>query len=604
MKYIIRTLLIFFLVAVAAGSVQAQKKKNRKKAKTQKTVSQKKSRGRTVAVKPTAKKTARTSGRKPLPRETVADKGNVLQGLGDTTSPKMVTITSAFKPYLKDAAKVNFTAATPVIDSSRMAVSYVIPSQYLFFSYQPVPIKPLALAVDSGYLWENNQYVKIGAGNFSSYLAEAGLSFGDGKTNVTTIRGNFLTSTGHLFAQQAAKWGLDLVSILNTRTDHEWTTHAYYQSSTQYQYGYEPATLNFNKEDLLERYSAIGIDLGMQSKKANAFGITYHPQLKLYRFFDNREAHENSVSLQLPVNKTFGKNLALDLGVTADMSTARFPMIPAERVLKNNLYYVSPSVQFHSGSVKINAGVQPSWDNKFFSLLPNLTAQTRLSDWNLVLEAGWVGYYQKNTFRSLAGFNPWIGSLNSLANTRITEQYAGIRGATGDHFTYQVKASLLKLKNQPLFLNNTTDGKTFDVVYEPEMNAVRLHGEVGYTVQENVSFSAGASFTEYSHLSVNSKAWGLLPLEANGSVKWKLLKDLQVKADVYLWDGSQYRDKAMQAKKTAAVADLNLGAEFAVMPRLNLWLQMNNLLNTRYQRWNQYSVLGFTVLGGVVYSFR
>jgi outer membrane cobalamin receptor len=73
---------------------------------------------------------------------------------------------------------------------------------------------------------------------------------------------------------------------------------------------------------------------------------------------------------------------------------------------------------------------------------------------------------------------------------------------------------------------------------------------------------------------------------------------------VYLWDGSQYRDKSMQAKKGAAVADLNLGAEFAVMPRLNLWLQMNNLLNTRYQRWNQYSVLGFTVLGGVVYSFR
>lgn len=606
MKYLIRTLLIFFLVAVAAGPLQAQKKKNRKKAKTQRTVSQKKKklRGKTASVRPAAKKTAKTTAARSQAQETVSDKGSVLQGLGDTASPKMVTITSAFKPYLKNAAKVNFTAATPVIDSSRMAVSYTIPSQNLFFSYQPVPIKPLALAVDSGYLWENNQYIKVGAGNFSSYLAEAALSFGDGKTNITTIKGNFLTSTGHLFAQQTAKWGLDLVSILNTRTDHEWTTHAYYQSSTQYQYGYEPASLNFNKEDLLERYSAIGIDLGMQSKKANAFGITYHPQLKVYRFFDNREAHENSVWLQLPVNKTFGKNLAFDLGVTADMSTARFPLIPTERVLKNNLYYVSPSVQFHSGSVKINAGVQPSWDNKAFSLLPNLTAQTRLADLNLVLEAGWVGYYQKNTFRSLAGFNPWIGPLLSLANTRITEQYAGIRGASGDHFTYQVKASLLKLKNQALFLNNTTDGKTFDVVYEPEMNAVRLHGEVGYTVQENVSFSAGASFTEYSNLSVNSKAWGLLPLEANGSVKWKLLKDLQVKADVYLWDGSQYRDKSMQAKKGAAVADLNLGAEFAVMPRLNLWLQMNNLLNTRYQRWNQYSVLGFTVLGGVVYSFR
>ncbi|MCT7423426.1 hypothetical protein N4A85_25150, partial [Escherichia coli] len=70
------------------------------------------------------------------------------------------------------------------------------------------------------------------------------------------------------------------------------------------------------------------------------------------------------------------------------------------------------------------------------------------------------------------------------------------------------------------------------------------------------------------------------------------MKDLQVKAEVFLWDGNAYRDSALQARKTNAAADLNLGAEFTVMPRLNLWLQMNNLLNTPYQRWNQYAVLG------------
>jgi len=50
--------------------------------------------------------------------------------------------------------------------------------------------------------------------------------------------------------------------------------------------------------------------------------------------------------------------------------------------------------------------------------------------------------------------------------------------------------------------------------------------------------------------------------------------------------------------------DLNAGVEFTVLPKLNLWVQFNNLLNNKYQRWNQYEVLGFNVLGGVVYSFR
>jgi outer membrane cobalamin receptor len=60
----------------------------------------------------------------------------------------------------------------------------------------------------------------------------------------------------------------------------------------------------------------------------------------------------------------------------------------------------------------------------------------------------------------------------------------------------------------------------------------------------------------------------------------------------------------LQSQKLDPAADLNLGAEFSVMPKLNLWIQMNNLLNNKYQRWNQYEVLGFNVLGGVVYSFK
>ena len=35
-----------------------------------------------------------------------------------TAAPKEVTITSSFKPSLRNAAKVNFTAATPILDTS------------------------------------------------------------------------------------------------------------------------------------------------------------------------------------------------------------------------------------------------------------------------------------------------------------------------------------------------------------------------------------------------------------------------------------------------------------------------------------------------------
>jgi hypothetical protein len=580
MNYLPRILLITVIVFFAMGSVHAQKKNSKKTARQ------------------------KTAEAKPPKAKDETGSQTVIQKTGDTAAPKVVTITSAFKPFLKDAAKVNFTAATPVIDSSKIPVAYVIPSQNLFFTYQPVAIRPLALGIDSGYIWENDQYIKLGAGNFSTYYGEAALSFGDGKHSITNIRGNFLTSTGHLPSQQAAKWGIELLSIFNTRNNHEWTAHPFYQSSTQYLYGYQPSTLSYTKESLLQRFSTVGLELGMQNKVANSFGITYHPQISAGRFFNNNEAHENYLLLKAPINKSFGKIYAFDLGLTADISTTTFPLIPNPLVLKNNLYFINPSIQVKTPTVKINAGIQPTWDNKAFSLLPDLTVEAKFSEINLSLEAGWQGYFQKNSFRSLANFNPWIGMLTGLQNTKINEQYAGVKGIQGNHFTYQARVSLLTMNNQPLFLNNTGDGKTFNVVFEPEIKAVRLRGELGYVEQEKLSITAGASFTQFNSLAVNQKAWGLLPLEATGSVKWKVLKDLQLKADVFMWDGGQYQDALLQAKKTKAVADLNFGAEFTVMPRLNLWLQMNNVLNTSYQRWNQYSVLGFNVLGGVVYSFR
>jgi hypothetical protein len=571
-------LLLLVSAFFVSGTLHAQKKK---KITTQKTALQK--------LMPASETGAE------LPKE----------GSVDTSAPKMVTITSAFKPFLKDAAKLNFTAATPVIDSSRIPVLYSIPSKNLFFTYQPVAIKPLALAVDSGYTWANDQYIKLGAGNFSSYYGEAAFSFGDGKNSITNVRGNFLTATGHLPAQQSAKWGVDVLSVFNTKGANEWTTHPFYQSSTQYLYGYQPSTLNYAKDDLLQQFTTVGIEAGMQNKVANLYDITYHPKISFARFFDNRSRHENTFLIKAPINKSFGKVYAFDLGITADMSTLTIPLLAGSHSIQNNLYYIDPSFQFHTPTVKINLGIRPSWDNKAFSLLPNFTAEAKVTDINLVFQAGWVGSFQKNSFRSLAGFNPWISLTDTaILNTKIGEQFVGVKGNSGDHFTYQVKASLQKLNNQPLFLNNIGDGKTFKVLFEPQMNAVRLHGELGYTEQEKFSFTAGATFTQYSSLQVNQKAWGLVPAEATASLKWKILKDLQVKADAFLWDGAPYRDSTLTARKGKAVADLNLGVEFTVMPRLNLWLQMNNLLNSTYQRWNQYTVLGFNVLGGVVYSFR
>ncbi len=528
-----------------------------------------------------------------------------VKALGDTSSPRVVTITSAFKPSLKNAAKINFTAASTYVDSSRTAVTYAVPAQNLFFSYQPVPIKPLALPVDTGFHWQNDHSIRAGLGNFNSFLLAGTFSFGDGIKSNTIVSTDYLSNKGDLFAQQYAKFGLSVLSVFNTNNNNEWTTKATYKNTTRYFYGFDTTGLSFKKDDLLQRFNEAGIEIGLRNKKANAFNITYAPKLSLKYFADNRQGKEYNAILEAPLRKTFAKKFAIDLGIVADIASTSVTF-PSAAKITNNLFYVSPSVQFQSASFKLNAGVRPSWDNGKYETLPNITAEAKVGETGLLVEAGWVGYFQKNGYRSLTDINPWILQPTRLVNTRIGEQYAGIRGAAGNHLTYRARLSFMRMNNAPLFPNSrvSIEGRFFDVFVEPEMDVLQLHGEIGYTLQEKLSVLGGVTYRQFTSLETAEKAWGLLPLEITGALRWKMFKDLQLKADVFLWDGSHYRDVNRATFKLDPAADLNIGAEFSVMPKLNLWVQLNNVLNNRYRRWHQYEVLGLNVLGGVVYSFR
>ncbi|KAF0238447.1 MAG: hypothetical protein FD183_1487, partial [Chitinophagaceae bacterium] len=348
---------------------------------------------------------------------------------------RVVVITSAFKPSLQNAAKINFSAASAVVDSAKIPLNYKVPSSNLFFSYQPISIQPLALPTDSGWIWQNSHQVKVGAGNFSSVFAEGKFAFGDGKKSITNIEANFLTSKSRVFAQQYSKFGLDVKSILNTAQNLEWTTHAFFNSITQFRYGFNPASLIFTKDQLQQTYNTVALELGLKNTISNDAGVNYHPQLSYYRFTDNSDGSENNLILKAPLEKSLSKIISLKLGLTADIATANF----ASTKLTNNLFFINPALVFTTPNLTLNIGVQPSWDNNAYSMQPDISAEAQLKNSRLKLQAGWVGYFNKNTYRSLAGYNPWIGSLSQLANTRIREQYIGLKGIAGNHIAYNAR---------------------------------------------------------------------------------------------------------------------------------------------------------------------
>ncbi|MEO6915157.1 MAG: hypothetical protein ABI151_05405 [Chitinophagaceae bacterium] len=521
----------------------------------------------------------------------------------DSTRKKTIEITSTFKPVLREAAKVNFSSAPPPVDSTKPILNYNIPVQNLNLNYQPTALKPVSLDIDSTNLLKYGNYIKAGVGNVHIPYIDAGFSFGDGRKTAFTVLANQVSAKGSLPFQKTSQTSVSLGGTYKTDKNLEWTGKLGFKAEDYFFYGFQPDTLKFSKAGLRQRFQTFEGKLSFRNINPTKFGLNYNPNLQSSVFSGKNifsQGSEANTVLNLPLNKTFGKSFGINLGFTADLTTYR----PSGKSnIQNNLYYFSPSLLLKTPNLYLSTGLIPSWDNKVFTMLPNIIADITTNDKRFTIQAGWIGYYNKGTYQHFASLNPWILQPGQQLNTRVQERYAGFKGSVFENFTYSAKVGFAQYRNMPLFINDSLDGKTFRTVYSSAMEALQLHAEVGYTKGESFSATAGLTWNQYSKIKDQTRAWGLIPFEIKGSIRWEVMKDIYVKSDLYLFDGAAYQTKTKEARKGDKGIDLNAGMEFKIADQFSLWLQMNNIFNNKYERWNQYPVYGFNLLGGVIFSF-
>jgi hypothetical protein len=535
--------------------------------------------------------------------------GSILVGLSfcaraqDTTKRRSIDITSSFKPVLRDAVKINFNAAPPLADTSRPHLSYSIPAQYLFLSYQPGEMKPVALQADTSNNWENYNYIKIGVGNVHLPYIKTGFSFGDGKNTFFNIFADQLSSKGNLPYQKNSLTNVKLSGSVITSKNLEWDGSIGFKNDAYNLYGFRPDSLKIPADSLRQQFQTFEGRLSLRNRTPTEFGLVYHPNIRVSVFTDNHDpkASEENTVLNLPLEKTFGQRFGFNLGFTGDLTNYRRSGITT---IQNNLFYVSPAFVVKTSNLFLQASVIPSWDNKVFHLLPNFVADISTSDKRFGIQAGWIGYYDKGSYQRFESINPWLAQPRLLLNTRMQEIYAGIKGSLNNHFSYSAKIGVVQYKNTPLFVNDTADGgNQFVIRYESSMQALQIHGELSYVQGEAFSVVASLNSNQYTGQKTEAKPWGLLPLEFNTALRWQAFKDFWAKLDLFAFDGAQYRSNNAVSFKGDGAFDMNAGVEFRITHQLNLWLQLNNLFNDKYERWHQYPVYGFNLLGGIVFSF-
>jgi hypothetical protein len=520
----------------------------------------------------------------------------------DTGKKKpVVDITSSYKPVLRNAVKINFSASQPEADTNRQVGKYTIPSQNLFFSYQPVSLKPLALQHDTALDLGQRNFVKVGFGNLSTPYVSAGFSFGDGKKSLLNLYADYIASKGTIKNQDYAQLRIRGSGSFFT-AKNEFYAGAQLVSNDYYLYGYNHLLHNYKKDSVRLRYQDITLQAGLRNLSTGDIRFKYNPNVQVNIFNSDKRASESNLVVTAPIETKFGDAFALKIEGKADITSYTTKNLASNIKLSNNVFSIAPSLVITTPRFTINGGIIPTWDNGKLVLLPNIYAEGQLQEKVFMVQAGWVGTYTKNTFRHLASINPWIQTIRTQFNTKEVELYGGIKAMVGKHFNFSAKAGVVTFDNASLFVNDSLDGNSFYVRNESRMGALRIHGDISYINQDKFTLTSGITFNGYTGLRDNARAWGTVPMELNASLRWWAFKQVMLKSDFYMFTGGAYLQKNVSGTGTGGT-DLSVGAEFKVNKTFSAWVDFNNVFSSKYQRWHNYEVYGLNIMGGVRVNF-
>ena len=521
----------------------------------------------------------------------------------DTAKKQTIDITSSYKPVLRNAVKINFSASHLNADTIKPKMNYTVPSQNLFYAYQPISLRPLALQQDTNLYLGIRNYIKLGYGNYSTPYVNAGFSFGDGKKMLVNLYANYISSKGKISNQDYTQLQIKANAIFFT-PKNEVYVGAQLSQNNNYLYGYNHSLYTFKKDSVRQQFQDLVLIGGVRNTTSGEYGISYNPNITVINFTNKNKVNESTVIANAPITKTFGDAFMLKIDAKADITSYTTKNLASNIKFSNNVFQIAPSIAISSPRFSINAGIVPTWNNAVFVWLPNVFAEAQVKEKTFLIQAGWIGRYTKNTYRNLTALNPFLTTIPFQKNTKEIEYYGGIKATVGKHFSFNIKGGIVSFNDMPLFINDTaTDNKAFNISNEKSVQSLRIHGDLSFINQDKFTLTAGLTFNGYTLLQSNAKAWNTVPMEITSSLRWRAFKQVLLKADLYAFSGGNYLAKGNKAQSFSGGTDISAGAEFKVNNRFSAWIDINNIANQKYQRWHAYEVYGLNVLGGIRVSF-
>lgn len=443
-------------------------------------------------------------------------------------------------------------------------------------------------------------FVKLGFGNYISPLVEVSLNTIQNKLtaglnfkHLSFARGP-VDGSNSGSSDNAADLFVNLSnknSLLSIGLD--------FGSLKRYHYGFSEGSRS-SIDPTKQKYNAFGVNLGFKNSDPDS-PVDYQLKTGFYTLNDNFNAKESGftglIALSAPIidNITLFSEVKLLLTKYEDTSD-----------INRNLINLKGGVGYDLGQLSITAAANIVLTNDTisnsndFKLYPYITANYKITDrWSL--DGGLIGDLEAVTLKSIVNENPFIAQNLPLVHTnKQIEVYGRINGKLSEHIDLNAGVSFANYENLYFY----TDTLRFSLAYEPDAtNALNLFTSINYNHQGIFSVTSRIDYFNYS-TKVLPEAWHRPNFIANISARYNFNKKLSFASSLSVLSGiKSFNPETASSVKLESILDLGFDANYQINDKFNAFIEVDNILSKKYERYINYVNRSFMTHLGVTYSF-
>lgn len=345
-------------------------------------------------------------------------------------------------------------------------------------------------------------------------------------------------------------------------------------------------------------------------------GTRYGLKLNYKNFTDSKmDVTENLVNVDAHSRMELGENiLLLNLGADFLKSKTDYATISFEPHFKTNLW-----------RFKFDFGVgvsQYMGDHSKFYFYPKSNMYIDVLGKNLGLYAEANGGMKDNNYLKSYKVNPYALVDKSLPTFTKYSLAAGFKGRVHDLFWYNIGAIYSDINNYMYYgLNDSKNGSEclLDTKWNnlaqnyTDVRLLSIKAELGVNFDENLSVLT--TFKSYNFTvdkfddDASNKKIDILNVpsfELLVNTKYLVSEKLSCSADLFVFGKrktSETLDKSSERKTNGIIFDMNLNGEYKFSKYIQAFINVNNVFNQHYQRWEEYPVMGIGAIAGFAFTF-